>query len=323
MQPEKKKKLLRGLGYTAFFLMTFTFFVYQTFPYKHLFDRFSMPFQQKLQARISMEDLGLYWLTGVEAKDLEVRKMVKKGIAAIHINELQAHASLFSLIIGNINADIEAKLARGKVNGSVGFSGKTIKLDLRLSRINLASLGPRSSSGRTSVKTSLLNMLFAPVYGRVKARVKLKIPLTRRRRANMTKAKGTIKIRAKRVLIGPGYFPTPNMGELPVPLIRLGTVAINVKIAKGVAKITKCVSVGQDAELKLTGNIRLRSNMRYSVLRGKLKFKIKQSFVDSKDTPDLLKLGIRQLPRPKRDGFVHYRLRVPFSGRRPSIRPIR
>jgi type II secretion system protein N len=186
-------------------------------------------------------------------------------------------------------------------------------------------------------------MLFAPVYGTLNASVQLKsessdapqppadqtkkagkaAPVRRptaQRGIDIQKLNGNLKIRIRNLLIGPGYFPTPQMGELPVPLLRLGTLALDLKIANGVANITKCAAVGQDGELHFTGSIQLRPDLRYSVLQGTLRFKIDKAFAEGPDTPDMLKLGIQALGSPKGDGFFHFQLRLPFSGQQPSFR---
>ena len=120
--------------------------------------------------------------------------------------------------------------------------------------------------------------------------------------------------------MGPGEFTTAQMGDLPVPLLRLGTFVLKIKISKGKVEITRCIAQGADGEIDLKGSIRLRRNIRYTVFRGELKFKINQSFINNLDPTSVLKTGLGMLGSPPRGGFYRYRLRIPLGGGRPTFR---
>ncbi len=362
MQETTKRKIWKWLGYTLFFMAAFVYFIYRTFPYKQLFDRFSMNFQRQAKVRVKMSNLHPYWLSGVEANNVIIRKPMKKGIAAVQIKYVRAHASLFSLLFRKISADFYAEVAKGTVEGSVNQSGGKVNVKLDIKRLSLNALREKRLRRRRRVTTkkgktktvkpqndSLLATLFAPVYGRLKAKVRLQVLMpgaktsapkktakknnnrrrrrrrTRRRGApargvDLTKATGTIKVDIRSLSLGPGEFPTAQMGDLPVPLLRLGKFVLRVKISKGTLRVTRCESNGTDGALKLTGSIRLRRNMRYAVFRGKLEFKINKSFIDSLDPTSVLKTGLGLLGPAPTGGFYRYRLRIPLGGGRATFR---
>lgn len=373
MQESTKRKIWRWLGYTMFFMAAFVYFIYRTFPYKQLFDRFSMDFQRQAKLRLKIGSLQPYWLSGVEANNIIIRKPVKKGIAAVKIKYVRAHASLFSLIFQRISADFYAEVAKGTIDGSVSQSGSKMNVKVNIKRLSLNALREkrrrrrrvrRSKKGKSKKAVapkndSLLATLFAPVYGRLKAKIRLKVPLpgapaskppkprksrknrrsrrsrrsrrrsrrrTRRRSGrrtrgvDLTRLTGTIKVNLRNFSIGPGEFPTAQMGDLPVPLLRLGKFVLRIKITKGEARITRCESNGADGAIKMTGSIRLRQNMRYAVFRGKLEFKINKSFIDSLEPTSVLKTGLGLLGPAPRGGFYRYRLRIPLGGGRATFR---
>lgn len=357
MQETTKRNLWRWGGYGLFFLAVFVYFLYRTFPYKQVFDRYTLPFQRQAKVRIKMKTIHPYWLTGVASTDLIVRKVVPKGIAAVKIDSITLHASLFRLIFGKISATLDAQLANGSLSASVIQDGSKFNVKVDINKISLNALGEKRpkpavvvSSKKSKQKaappkdTSLLATLFAPVYGRLQSNIQLKLPLTggaapapargrnnnnnrsrrqpRRntpRNIDIPKITGKVRITIRNFSVGPGEFPTAQMGDLPVPRLRLGIFVLQIRIDKGKAEIVRCESRGTDGEIKLTGSIDLQSDMRYAVFRGQLDFKINRAFIDSLDPSSILKTGLGLLGPAPSGGFYRYRLRLPFNGGRPDF----
>jgi type II secretion system protein N len=340
MRSERFQFFLRWGGYLALAFFSFLFFLYQTFPYRKLFDAVTAPVQRQAQIRIQMRDLSPSMLTGVEITELNIQRGVPKGIAEIQIARFWARVSLFPLLWGQVSASMRMEMANGE---ATAFFKRTrnneIGLTANLEGIELALLGPSTSKMlKDKLAKPLLEILFAPVFGRLQGSIELDLfpyaaakdtkqtkgarPSFQRRGVfDMTKSVGRLKLLMQNTSMGPGYFPAGQMGELPVPRLRLGTVNLQVKIDKGIAEITTARAFGGDIDLKIEGKLQLQDPFPYSIFRGKIFIKLEKTFVDSVKDP-LLKAGLSALPAPKQDGYSHFSVFLPFSGRSPDIKPL-
>ena len=335
------RRILRWLAIAAFTFFLFFFFVYLLFPYERLFQRLTHQIQHQAKVKLAMKYISPYWVTGIQTEKLNVQKQVKKGTAEVQIDRLTARISVLPLLIlrAHIHADID--VARGQIQANATYKSNTVETELALNNIVLGALGPPLSAVNRRDKDDpprpLLAMLFAPVYGKVNGDVKLTIPLPsnaaplkstkkkkrrrryRRRNPNaidLQKLKGRVKLKIRGFSVGPGYFPTAQMGELPVPLLKLGSLNLELRIAKGKIRFVKATSVGQDGELYVKGTIHLKPRLIYSSFRGEIRFKIAKSFLDRLNTPELglLKGGVNMLG-PGRNGYHRYKVYLPFRGR--------
>lgn len=357
-----QNKYLRWFAIGGGLFGLFLFFLYRSFPYEILVQRLTNNIQRRAKVRIKLDRVQPYWFSGLDATGVNIRQLAKKGTAEIQIDRATVHLSLLSLLFGSPKATFFTSIARGELSGDVQKKGSFIKVNLNVDGLQLAAIGPPPSAMRTD-KTAqpLIKMLFAPVYGRLKAAVKMDIPLPgakpkarpkpkakkpkskrntrrRRRRTRRTRRRprrvyrrsrgidvkqldGTIQLNIVGLTIGPGYFPTANLGEVPVPRLRLGNLLLKLKIANGKATIVKGVSIGTDGELHLYGSIQLRSRLNYSVFRGRVKFKINPALKNSPATPPLLKAALGMLGPGKNGGFHTYKIYLPFRGR-PRFRKL-
>lgn len=332
------------LGYVAFFLASFVYFVYATFPYTSLVQKFSLPVQKQLKARIEMKDLSPYLLTGVKINNLNIKKMVSKGTAEVQVEQLKARLAILPLLSRKLRVMFNALLAQGTLRGMVDLKGRDFDVRLQAKGIQLAGIGPHPSALRKRPKSDparpLLEMLFAPVFGKLSLRLQVKNTgrsvapgrkskkrkkkrrkkRRRRRRRRRTrgvdirKVNGAVILKVRNLSLGPGYFNSGQMGELPVPLLRLGKLNLQLKIGGGYVQFVRCTIKGTDADAEITGKIRLRQRMAYSYFRGMIKFKVKKALLNRPTTPGLLKGAITALGTP-RGGFHRFKVYFPFRGR--------
>ncbi|MCK6509813.1 type II secretion system protein GspN [Myxococcota bacterium] len=339
MQRERLQKLLRWTAYAALAFFSFLFFLYQTFPYRRLFDAFSVPVQRATQTRIQMNDLRPYYLTGVHIQDLNLQRLVPKGIAEVQIPQVRARLSIFPLLWGSLSASFFAEIASGELNGSFSRSRKNeISVQANLDGLQLALLGPTSGKMLKNPDAKpLLEILFAPVFGAVRGDINLDLlpptnapaPQGKNKRPtfrpppnaiDLNRSTGKIKLTIRNFSIGPGYFPAGQMGELPVPRLNLGTLNIEIKMEKAIADLSNVRAFGGDIDLQVTGKIQLNPNFRYSIFRGDIRFKIEKDFINSLKPDSLLKVGLGALPTPKPDGYITYNVYFPFYGQ-PRFTP--
>jgi type II secretion system protein N len=331
MQSERLQKILRWAGYAALAFFSFLFFLYQTFPYRRLFDAFSVPVQRRVQMRIQMNDLRPYYLTGIQIQELNLQRLVPKGVAEVQLPQMRARLSVFPLLWGSLSASFFAEIASGELNGSFSRSRKNeISVQANLDNIQLALLGPTSGKMLKDPNAKpLLEILFAPVFGALRGEINLNLlppdnkppAQTKNKRPpfrtspnaiDLNRSTGDIKLTIRNFSIGPGYFPAGQMGELPVPRLNLGTLNIDIKLEKGIADLTKVRAFGGDIDLQITGKVQLNPNMRYSIFRGDIRFKIEKDFINALKPDSLLKVGLGALPTPKPDGYITYNVYFPF-----------
>lgn len=341
MDADSKKKYLHWVGYSVVFFCVLLFFIYQMFPYELLVKRLTNRVQRRARMQIDIDRVSPYWLTGLQAKNVTVQTRVKKGIAELQVDQVQARLSILSLLVGTIEAAFKIHLAQGKIEGLVAKKGPSIVGNVNISDLQLAALGPTRQRLRINKQAKpLLSMLFAPIYGRLHVKLNAEVPLPgttpvkrkvkkrtkkrkgRKRRVyrrprggfDIRRVTGKVKVNIHGLSIGPGYFPTAKLGELPVPLLRLGSFMLKLKVEKGRVQIIKCVAIGQDGELHVTGHIQLRSKLNYSIFKGKIKFKIKPAFLQNPSTSSLLKAALRALGPGKNGGYHTYSVYAPFRG---------
>jgi len=318
MLPETRKKILRWILYLFIFFASFLFFIYQTFPYDAIFQRYSLPWQKRAKIQLSVKELTPYRLSGVHIKGLEFQKPSKRGLIDLYVSEVTARLALLPLLTGRQVVNFDVKLRHsGRLYGKVIRKGSDIELDLQVEGVRLRHLGPKGRKGKP-----LLHTLLAPVYGKISGYAQLQLKIKRRGRrvsVDPTKAKGTIKLKMKGIIIGPGTIPDPRMGQLPLPKLFLGTLNLYAKMGKGRVNIKNVHIKGRDGEFRFKGNLKLKKRMNRSVMKGNLKFNVSKSFLDrrGKATVNMFKGVVKGFlqGKTKRKGFYSCNLYLPFKGR--------
>ena len=316
MTKESRRKLFVGIGYAAFFAVSFFYFVYRTFPYDAVLHRASSRMRGKMGIDVRVNKIWPSFFTGMGAEGLNIRKVFpKKGTVEVTIDEVNARIGLFSLLGGTISASLGARVAKGEVDARISKKGPAVRARVKIDGLQIERLQPPPGAARgrrrgDPVQPLVMKMIGFPVFGKITARADVTGNLK-----DYRKAKGTIEIKVTGLSVGPGIVKHKQYGEVGVPNVHLGTLRARIKVSRGAARITEFSAQGRDAEAHLEGFIQLHPKFRYSVFIGRIRFRLARKFLDRKEN-SLLKTAMSMAYRARsKDGFYHWRIRWPFKGK--------
>jgi type II secretion system protein N len=305
----RQKTIARWVGYPLLALFTFIITLHLTFPYERakgwLEEQASDKYDVKIK-EISPNILpGGVTLTGVK-----IRPRPKKADdtpPAITIDELEADVSLFGLLRGRLDVDIEATLGKGSVSGAISSSKAGLDIDLSTKKLPLQHVpGVKEAVG-------------LPMEGGLNLELAIWLPRNRWREAD-----GKIKLSCPSCTVGDGVAkikPKPREGAtgsrasareqfigegIEVPRLDLGNLAGQIDIKSGKGVITNFRGESVDGEMLIEGDIEFKDPFKMSSFPGCMKFKFTPDFHTREpkfaNVPNLMGAGIQP------DGFAHVRL---------------
>ncbi len=333
----RMQRILKWVGYPLFALFAFVVAFYLMFPYDKVKTRVEDFLSASGEMQVSIGSLGPSPLTGVKAEDLVVRIMdaaapggVNPGatmagaegegdpgkkkanrprFSRVVLDEVRVGVGLFALLGGGIDIDFDVEGLGGTVEGEFA---RTKKKDMK---IKVEAEGVKL--GRAKILSKKLGL---PLVGGLSAEVDMKVPA-----GKMNEASGAIKISCKGCAVGDGKSKLKVKGHpflaagITLPKLRMGRMAGEIKVAKGLAKIQSFAAKSPDLELKLEGSVQLRKPVAFSTLNGYLRFKVSAALKEKNPAFGLLDSALGSARRP--DGF--FGMKVYGSLKNPKFLPSR
>ena len=330
-------RILKWVGYPLFALFAFVVAFYLMFPYDKVKTRVEDFLSASGEMELSIGSLGPSPLTGVKAEDLVLRiketqapgganpaattagaegegAPVKKEagrarFSRVVLDEVRIGVGLLALLGGGLDIDFDVEGMGGTVEGEFARSKKKdMALKLEVEGIKL---------GQAKILSSKLGL---PLEGGLSAEVDVKVPA-----GKMNEASGFIKISCKECAVGDGKSKLKVKGHpflaagITLPKLRMGRMAGEIKVDKGVAKIQSFGAKSPDLELKLEGSVQLRQPVEFSVINGYLRFKVSAALKEKNPAFGLLDSALGSARRP--DGF--FGMKVYGSLKNPKFLPSR
>ncbi len=302
--------------YSAFFMTCFVVSAYLTFPMHKLKPRVEAMLLKQLQqsgprpgrfgtpARLSIGDMQLYHLSGLELRHLSLRTASTDPDPNPdwNIDAARVRLELLPLLTGSKVLGFDVDAYDGNVSGKLTLvKQKPGAIEAELRGINMGKIPP------------IVQALGVPFAGQLNGDIDLKLGKTPK------EAKGKIQFNGKGYNLGPGEIKIPGLsGGLTVPLVRMGKLDIKVNIADGKAKVWPAQLVGQDLQLRAKLNVNLRTQLNRSIAKGGFVLKLDEQFLKSNDKFQPILDFTPQLKRAKtKDGAYAYKINGMLSRLRP------
>jgi len=322
----KYKRILKWLGYGAFYLFALALFSYVTFP----FDRLRTRIQNEFNAgqtgpsplTLRLGHLSSYWFSGVKAEDVELisppsstppddpAKPNKPKV--MRIDSVHARVSLLRLLFGTVHVAFGADAFGGEVSGFTSDADGGRKLEIDLEDLGLASA------------PMLADMIGLPIGGSLGGHVEFLLP-----EGKLSKAEGKVDLKFSSLSAGDGKAKVLN--TIALPKIDVGDLTLKATAVAGGLRIDQFSAAGKDIELQSDGSVRLRDPFDASAPSMNVRFKFNDRFTNKDDmtrtlfgapgssVPALFDM-VPQNKRAKRpDGFYGWRVSGTFS--HPSFFP--
>lgn len=264
------RRWLRVLGYLLFFLVSFVFCVYLTFPYDRVRDFVVHQVELAIPGS-ELEIVGLEpaWLTGIEARGVRLRlpaeptEPARAGAAgqeprrplrpSVTIPYLYARASILSYLLGTTEVVFEVETdGGGTIEGVVSDDGTTSHATATLQSVDLRRIGV------------LRHYLGVSLGGEVSG----ELDMTLAEEAEGTD--GTLRLAIAGATLGDEQFqvplPVPGFSALQLTRVELGDLEVQVTVEDGVGRVDRLAGDGQDLVLRGTGSLRLLRPLRMSAL---------------------------------------------------------
>jgi type II secretion system protein N len=313
MPPEiKTARWKLVVGYTAFALSSFIFFLYLTFPYEAVRDRVT---QEAAAAGwdVQIGSLGP-GLFGVTATRVQLSRLSAGQAAGPEGADAAAAAAGSPLILASVAARpalfppgiaCRANAFGGIISGSVGGLGD-LNLGLTLDRLD-------PSDGSLKAATGL------DAAGLVNGTVSFSVP---RDGAgyDLSKATGAVALGISQGLIKGGTVTVPMYGQptpMELPRIALGDVEARLKFDQGKGTLEQLRAKSDDLEVNGSGTVNLAKRPDYSELNLELKIKTEEEF---RKRLGMIAMGLSALPADKDDPQFRVASVTGFLGR-PNFTP--
>lgn len=322
----KYKRILKWLGYGAFYVFALVLFGYLTFPFDRLRTRIQTEFNASQTGpsplSLRLGHLSSYWFSGIRADNVDLiaapsavrpedgSKPAKPKI--MRIDTVHARVSLFRLLFGTVHVNFGADAFGGEISGFTSDADGGRKLEVEIEDLGLAD-APLIS-----------DLIGLPIGGKLGGHVEFLLP-----EGKLSKAEGKVDLTFFGLFAGDGK--TKVLNAIALPKVEVGDLSLKATAVAGALKIDQLSATGKDLELQSDGSVRLRDSFDASVLSVNARFKFKDRFMNKDDmtrglfgTPGSSMPGLFDLvPQNKHakrpDGFYAWRVSGTFS--HPSFFP--
>lgn len=266
----KLGKIVRFIGYPAFYLFCLTVFAYFTFPYEKLRDRIVAGVERQDPGgsgqRLEIENLGPYWLTGLRATGVRLittsapsgtdDKPTKKEL---ELDEIHARVNILPLLLGRLSVSFGGEVFDGTIEGAMSSRGTERRFELELAGIDLERISPLLPAGGL------------PIGGLLDGRIDFILP-----EQKLQKASGLVDLTIRDLFVGDGKAKIQN--ALALPRMNLGDLVLSAEASEGVLKLGKVAAGGKDLELGMEGKLMLRDPMSESIYDMQMRFKLADAY---------------------------------------------
>lgn len=281
-----ERRWARWLAYVSFFVVSFVWFVYLTFPYDRVRDFLVHQVERAMPgAELEIVSLEPAWLTGVEARGVRLRLAAdpepprpassessgtgearRPPRPSVTIPRLYARASILSFLAGTKEVVFEIEVdGGGSIEGVVADDGRSSRLRAHLEGVDLRRIG---------VLRRYLGVSLGGVVGG-------DIELTVADRQDDTD--GSVSLSIAEATVGDERFevplPVPGLSALQLTRAALGEVGLEITVENGIGRVTRLSANGDDVIVRGNGTLRLHRSLRMTSLDVVLRAAIQPSYL--------------------------------------------
>ena len=316
----KQKRILRYVGYVAFYLFALLFFAFVTFPFDRLRTRIQNEFNASQTGpnplSLRLGHLSSYWVSGVRADDVDLiappspippedpSKPNKPKV--MRIDTLHARVSLLRLLFGTVHLNFGADAFGGEVSGFTSDADGGRKLEVDIEDLSLANA------------PLLADMLGLPIGGTLAGHVEFLLP-----EGKLSKAEGKVDLTFSGLSAGDGK--TKVLNAIALPKVEVGDLILKATAVAGALKVDQLSAAGKDLDLQGDGSVRLRDDFNQSVMSMNARFKFNERFTNKDDmtrslfgapgssVPALFDMVPQNKHAKRPDGFYGWRVNGTFA----------
>ncbi|MDF1562204.1 MAG: type II secretion system protein GspN [Deltaproteobacteria bacterium] len=297
--------LKKTLGYGLVFLLAFGVTLYYSFPYEVIGDRVLASAEEAIGARVEVDSLAPYWITGLSAESVTLTfPATKPGKEdfVLTLEQVRVRLKPLASLFGSPTAAVAIALGEGKgaIEGDVSLLDENrINAVLAIQSLALGELG------------SVWDKVGLGFAGNVSGELDLVLP------QNLPTALDG----GGRLEIAGAQFGGGMIKGFTVPGMDLGTFELNVTAEKGKLDFVPPLEIdGKDLAAEIAGSIELRPLLATS--RGDLQLRFKPTDAFWKANATLAGLAKAMLEGAKdKDDYYAYDLSGPLG--RPNFAPHR
>jgi type II secretion system protein N len=314
----RRKKILKAVLFPAFYLVALITFLLWCFPYDRLKERLVTEFNTRQPAgagaRLEIETMSGYWLSGVEAQGVKLHSPPgppgENGKApegrVVTVDDIHLRLSLLRLLFGTFHVSFGGEAFGGSLSGKLADSDGVRSFVLELDGVNVGEL------------PLLKEVVGLPLEGRLSGSIDLRMP-----EAKLSKADGKIELKVADLAFGDGKAKIRD--TIALPRVEAGELVLSAEATEGRLKIDKLAATGTDVEVVADGSIRLREPFDTSLAELSMRFKFADKFKVKNDTtkalfgepgsplPGLFDLDPKNKRAKRPDGFYSFRLTGPLG----------
>jgi type II secretion system protein N len=322
----KQKRILKYVGYGAFYLLALVVFAFLTFPFDRLRTRIQSEFNASQTGpsplTLRLGHLSSYWFSGVRADDVDLisppsttpsedpTKPAKPKV--MRIDTVHARVSLLRLLFGTMHVNFGAEALGGEVSGFTSDADGGRKFEVDIEDLGLANA------------PLLADMLGLPIGGALGGHVEFLLP-----DGKLSKAEGKVDLKFSGLSAGDGK--TKVLNAIALPKVEVGDLTLKATATAGGLKVDQLSAAGKDLDLQGDGSVRLRDTFDASVLSMNARFKFNERFTNKDDmtrslfgapgssVPALFDMVPQNKHAKRPDGFYGWRVNGTFS--RPTFVP--
>lgn len=320
MTAQRTRKLVKALGYSAFFGVCFVISLVITFPYDRLTGYAESQMQRVMGMQVSIEGMrptitGGVYLEGVTlGPDIARpgRPAPQSTSPYVRVDRAWLGVSYIGLLLGWVDADFEAEIANGTIEGAYEQDESHTALDLTVASVEARGI------------PWLREKVGLPVHGTLTGDIDFDIPV-----GEATKSTGSVEFSFTEGVIGDGQAKlslsslmgygggqsssSGDEGTVIQP-IKLGPIALKTKVVSGELEIPRIVAKSSDAEITFEGDVKLGEPLPTTRVDTYLTVKLTDSYAEQDEqTETLVTLANTVGMRAKRDdGSFGFRIRGTF-----------
>ena len=319
----KQKRILKYVGYAAFYLFALMFFAFVTFPFDRLRTRIQSEFNASQTGpsplTLRLGHLSSYWFSGVRADDVDLisppsstppsspeepAKPAKSKV--MRIDSVHVRVSLLRLLFGTMHVNFGASAFGGDISGFTSDADGGRKLEVDIEDLGLADA------------PLLADMLGLPIGGKLGGHVEFLLP-----EGKLSKAEGKVDLKFSGLSAGDGK--TKVLNAIALPKVEVGDLTLKATATAGGLKVDELNAAGRDLDLHGDGSVRLRDTFDQSVLSMNARFKFNDRFTNKDDmtrslfgapgssAPALFDMVPQNKHAKRPDGFYGWRVNGTFS----------
>ncbi|MEP7051413.1 MAG: type II secretion system protein GspN [Pseudomonadota bacterium] len=324
---EKYKRILKWVGYGAFYVFALLFFSYLTFPFDRLRTRIETQFNAGQTGpnplTLRLGHLSSYWFSGIQAENVDFvspptppaaddATAKPTGPKIMRIDSVHARVALLHLLFGTTQINFGAEAFGGKISGYTSDADGGRKVDVEIADVSLKDA------------PILADLVGLPVAGQIVGEIEFMLP-----EGKLSKAEGKIDLKLAGLSAGDGK--TKVLNAIALPKVELGDLTLQATATAGNLKIDQFSSAGRDLDLQGEGSVRMRDTLDASVMSLNARFKFSDKFTNKDEmtrglfgapgssTPGLFDLVPENKHAKRPDGSYGWRISGTFG--RPAFFP--